>query len=238
MRPRYARLVTLSGMPIRDNRVARASRTAEQDLGRVGGELRTARVGAGLSLREVARRTALSASEVSRIERGHVPGVPAVVVARIGGAVGLDVRIRAYPGPDPVRDAAQQRLLERLRPLLHEGLRLRLEVPIGPPGDLRAWDGVVDRFAAASGARDDRDLKVECETRIADGQGFLRRLAVKLRDDEAEHVLVVLADTRANRAAVAAMSLLRDGPFTVTARQALANLRAGTHPGGNAIVFL
>lgn len=211
---------------------------AEQDLLRLGTDLRSARVGAGLSLDEVARRAHLSASEVSRIERGHVPGVPAVVIARIGGAVGLDVRLRAYPGPDPVRDAAQGRVLHRLRSRLHEGLRLRLGVPIGPPGDLRAWDGVIDRFRTPSGLADPRDLKVECETRIGDGQAFLRRLGLKVRDGDAEHVLVVMADTRTNRAAVAAMGLIGTGRFIIPAREVFARLREAIHPGGSAIVWV
>jgi transcriptional regulator with XRE-family HTH domain len=208
------------------------------DVVRAGGDLRAARVGAGLSLREVGRRTMLSASEISRIERGVVPGVPAIVLARIGGAVGLDVRVRAYPGPDPIRDAAQQRVLGRLRPFLHPALRLQLEVPIGPPGDLRAWDGVLDGFRAMDGEPDTRDVKVECETRIDDGQAFLRRLALKIRDGDAGAVLVVLADTRTNRAALAATDLMAGDHFSVSPRQAFGALRAGLHPGGSTIVFV
>lgn len=56
----------------------------------------------------------MSATHVMRVERGLVPNVSVRLLARIGSVVGLDVRIRAYPGPDPIRDAAQTRLLGRL----------------------------------------------------------------------------------------------------------------------------
>jgi transcriptional regulator with XRE-family HTH domain len=73
---------------------------------RIGDELRRARVGAGLSLRFVGARIGRSPTRVMRIERGLVPEVSVRQLARIGAVVGLDVRTRAYPGGDPVRDIA------------------------------------------------------------------------------------------------------------------------------------
>jgi hypothetical protein len=87
-------------------------------------------------------------------------------------------------------------------------------------------------------APDTRDVKVECETRIDDGQAFLRRLALKVRDGDAGAVLVVLADTRTNRAALAATDLIAGDHFSVSPREAFGALRAGIHPGGSAFVFV
>jgi hypothetical protein len=66
----------------------------------------------------------------------------------------------------------------------------------------------------------------------------LRRLTLKLRDSGADHVLLVVSDTRSNREAVAAANQVLVGLFSVSPRRALASLAAGKHPGGSALVFL
>lgn len=147
--------------------------------------------------------------------------------------VGLDVRVRAYPGPAPLRDAGQLALIDRLRDRLRAGLRLRTEVPLAIEGDQRAWDGVLSGFTEG-GAQ----LRVEAETRIHDAQAQLRRIALKLRDDGAEHVLLVVADTPRNRSAVRLIGAVVAESFPVPARLALAALSDGRHPGGSALVFL
>lgn len=223
-------------MPTRERPVDRGDRIAIGDLARLYTELRQARVSAGLSVAAVARATGLSSSEVSRIERGCVPNVSHRRLAAIGAAVGLDVRVRAYPGPDPIRDVAQVRLLERLRARLPTGLRLRTEVALPTAGDQRAWDGWIVGLRSASGST--RGLPVEAETRISDLQAQLRRLALKMRDDRVDQVLLVVADTRRNRAAIAAGGDLIVDRFPVSARQALSAIREGRDPGGSAIVFL
>jgi hypothetical protein len=171
-----------------------------------------------------------------RIERGLVAGASVRELARIGAVVGLDVRVRAYPGPDPIRDAAQGRLLGRLAPRLHPALALRHEVPLPIPGDLRAWDAWVSGFVEApSGGL---GMPVDAETRLYDVQALLRRLSLKLRDSEVDDLLLVLADTRSNRAATAAVPHLLAPMFPVSARRPLAALADGRHPGGSAILFL
>jgi transcriptional regulator with XRE-family HTH domain len=162
----------------------------------VGSEIRDTRVGAGLSLAAVGRSARLSASQVSRIERGLAPNVSVDRLAVLGLLVGLDVRIRTFPGGDPLRDVGQQRVLDRLSARLAAGCRLRREVTLGIDGDLRAWDGRIEPLVGADGAA--VGLEVEVETRLADGQAFLRRLARKMRDAGIESVLVVVSDTPSN----------------------------------------
>lgn len=213
----------------------RGARIARADLSRAGADLRAARVTAGLSLASVGSAIGLSASQLSRIERAVAPATSVVQLARIGAVVGLDVRVRTFPGPDPVRDAAHIRLLQRCRQRLHPTLTFRTEVPLAIPGDQRAWD------ARIGGLRTDTaptDLPLEAETRIGDLQAQARRVVLKMRDAGEEHVLLVVADTRSNRAAVAAGSDLIAAMFPVPARRALAALAAGRHPGGSALVFL
>ena len=226
----------MSPMPTTERAVDRARRIARSDRLRCGTEIRDARTSAGLSLETTGRAIGLSASQVSRIERGLAEAVTVQQIASLGSVVGLDVRLRTYPGPDPLRDAAQQRVLDRLLPRLAPGCRVTREVTLGIDRDLRAWDARIDGLVDASGNH--ASLEVEAETRIGDGQAFLRRLARKMRDGGVAAVLVVVADTPTNRAAVDAMHLLDATTFPVTARVALAALGAGRHPGGSSVVFL
>ncbi len=222
-------------MPSRERPVDRGQRIATADLVRACGEIRQARIAAGLSVAAVGRAVGVSPSEVSRIERVLVPFVSHRRLARIGAAVGLDVRVRAYPGPDPVRDVAQVRLLERLHARLPRGLPFTSEVPLPGTGDPRAWDGWIGSLRDGLGAS--RGLPVEAETRISDLQAQLRRLTLKLRDAEVEHALWLIADTPSNRAAIAAGATLLAEQFPISARRALAALAAGRYPGGSALVF-
>jgi transcriptional regulator with XRE-family HTH domain len=223
-------------MTSRERPVDRGSRIARSDLTRVGVELRIARTAAGLSLDAVGAAAGLSGPQVSRIERGMVAHGNVLRLARIGAVVGLDVRVRAFPGPDPVRDVGQLRLLTRFAARLPPHVTLRAEVPISLGDDQRAWDGRVDGLEpVGSGGR---HLVVEADTRLADVQAQLRRLRQKCRDGGEPHVLWVLAETRANRAAIDAASAILTDLFPVSGRDAMRSLAAGRHPGGSAIVFL
>lgn len=222
-------------MPTRERPADRGERIGRSDLVRVTADLRAARVAAGLSLDDVGRAVGLSRPQLSRIERAQAPATTIIQLARIGAVVGFDVRVRAYPGPDPLRDTGQIRLLDRLRRRLHPGLALRTEVALPIAGDLRAWDGWIDGLV--SGAGRTVGLPVEAETRLADFQAQTRRLILKMRDGGAEHALLVVADTRSNRAAVAGARAAASDLFPVSARSAFAALADGTHPGGSALVF-
>jgi transcriptional regulator with XRE-family HTH domain len=216
--------------------VVRARRIAETDRLRAGDELRRARLAAGLSLRSVSGASGISPSHISRIERGRLLCVSAEQVAVVAAVVGLDARLRLYPGGDPLRDIGQVRLLGRLQAILPPGVRLVTERPLPIAGDQRAWDGSIigldgfERFPPV--------LDVEAETRLTDLQAQTRRIALKARDAGAPCVLVVIADTIANRDVlrVAGTSLLAD--FPIPSRRALAALRRGIHPGGSSLIFL
>ena len=173
-----------------------------------------------------------------RIERGLVPEVSVRQLARIGAVVGLDVRTRAYPGGDPVRDIAQVRLLHRLMARLPPALTFRTEVPLPIDGDQRSWDGWIAGFGEPGHLRGNRGLPVDAETRLHDIQAMLRRLMLKLRDSHEAHVLLVVADTRSNRRAVAAAADLLGAAFPMQPRAALACLSAGQYPGSSALIFL
>jgi hypothetical protein len=181
-----------------------------------------------LSIADVGRACGLSRSAASRALSGGRP-TQLREYAAIAAAVGLDVRLRAYPAGDPIRDAGQQRLLERLRLRLHRRLRWRTEVALAVDGDLRAWDATIGSPPSA--------LPVEAETVLDDIQAVERRLARKQRDGGADHVLLLVADTRRNRQALAAAPAAFQG-FSRDARAVFRALGEGRAPGTSAIVML
>jgi transcriptional regulator with XRE-family HTH domain len=216
-------------MGTRERPIDRANRLSATLLAEAGREIRLARIGAGLSQCQVARAAGVSHPTISRIERGSAPSVSVQVRARVCAAVGLDLSLRLFAGDDPVRDAGHLRLLERLRIRVHPKLRGRSEVPLPLPGDRPAWDATIRGEAFTLG--------VEAETRIRDAQAVMRNTNLKQRDGGLDHVLLLVADTRGNRAAVQhAADQLHDYP--ITRRDALQALREGRDPGGNALIIL
>ena len=220
-------------MPDRERASDRGSRLARRDQAIVGADLRTARIIAGKTMRDVGRAVGMSYTTVGRIERAELPSATVTQLARIGAVVGLDVRVRAYPGPTPLRDAGQIALFDRFRLRLSPSLVMRTEVPLQIEGDLRAWDAVIAGFEPAAGP-----LHTEGETRLYDAQSQLRRIALKARDSGVDTVLLVIADTPRNRAAVRAAGPMITEGYPIPPRAALAALAAGRHPGESALVFV
>ena len=184
----------------------------------------------GLSLRAVGAALGVSHTHVHRFERGELRQPSVEFVGASCAVVGLELGLRAYPAGGALRDRAQLALLERLRARLHPSLAWQTEVPFAIPGDQRAWD-------AQTGA-DEWIVNIDAETAIRDGQALERRLALKARDGGRGHVVLLIANTRANRAALA---LLRDGLrplLPLDTRAVLAALGAGRDPGVGGIVIL
>lgn len=220
-------------MGTRERPPDRGRRRAREAFRRLGQEHRLARIGAGLSLREVAAASAASHQQLSRFEHGELERVSMVELGAWCAVVGLDLAIRAYPAGDPIRDRAQLLLIERLRARLHPSLRWRTEVPLPIGDDLRAWDAeIVGRHPTPWRAR------VEAETRIAAGQALERRLRLKHRDDPNGHVILLLSDTRANRRALASIGRGLDHLLPMRTREMMAALSAGKDPGRGGIVIL
>ena len=200
---------------------------------RLGADHRIARVGAGLSLREAAAASCSSRSQIWRFERGEIDRVSISDLGAWFSVVGLDLVAKAFPAGDPIRDRAQLALLERLRSRLHPTLRLRTEVPLPIEGDLRAWD------AEITGAKPDPwRARVEAETNIADGQALKRRLTIKLRDDPGGHLILLVSDTRANRAALRSMGVGLRELLPLETRAILTALAVGRDPGMSGVVIL
>ncbi len=173
----------------------------------------------------------VSPSAVARFERGQLADIGIERLCRLAASVGLELSVRLFPDGDPIRDAGQVRLLERLRVRLPVSVRWRVEVPIIGRQDRRAWDAVIDGHACIDA--------VEAETRIADLQAAERRIALKARDDPTiRHLVLLLSDTRANRHALALARESLRAQYPLDTRAAMAGLSVGHCPGANAIVVL
>jgi hypothetical protein len=79
---------------------------------------------------------------------------------------------------------------------------------------------------------------VEAESRIDDAQALERKLALKQRDGQAEILILLVADTRANRAGLAVVRPSFRTLLPLDGRAILAALRAGQKPAGSGIVVL
>jgi transcriptional regulator with XRE-family HTH domain len=209
--------------------IDRATRRIESDLRRVLEEVASARRASGLSLRTVAAATGVSKSAISRLESYRGSTVDLAALAAVAAATGQDLRLQLYPSGDPIRDAGQQRVLERFRAILHPSVTWRTEVLLPIGGDLRAWDAVI----GGHGWR----CHVEAETVLDDLQALERRLERKRRDGGADHVILLVAGTRRNRRALAAAPAAFGG-FSRDARAVLGALRRGEDPGRDALILV
>lgn len=217
-------------MTSRERPSDRAVRRTRRSLIEIGDELARARREAGLSQLTVAAASGLSRSQVSRIERADHASVSLMDLGKVLAVAGLQLWVRAYPAGDAVRDAAHVATTERFLEHVKPPLTWRTEVPLPNAGDLRAWDLTVRGPDARAG--------VEVENRLTDFQSLERRLGRKRRDGAVDLVILVLADTRANRrAARGCLTLLRES-FPTRGRAVSAALQNGRLPATDALLFV
>ena len=216
-------------MATRETPAARGERRARFLRNRLAQELTSARRGAGLSMREVARRIGASHATVAKVERGD-PGLMTLdLVARWAAVLGFELASSVHPSGDPVRDRGHLVLLTRLRARIPNAPNWRVEVPVPITGDLRSGDAMV--------TVDTGDVLVEAETRLDDLQAVLRKGAAKARDLGAVRLVLLVADTRHNRRVIRDHPELRER-FPIDTRTCLARLAKGQDLGGDALVIL
>jgi transcriptional regulator with XRE-family HTH domain len=195
-----------------------------------GIEIRLSRRGAGVSLRAAGESVGMSETTFGRLERGQLATVTVEQLALACAAVGLRFAARPYPDGDPIRDAGQLRLLDRLRDVLPDGVVWRTEVPLPIERDLRAWDAQILLAPSV--------VAVEAEARLSDVQALDRRIALKRRDGQVDIVILLVADTRGNRRLLAKHREALRANYPLDTRAILASLRAGGAPTASGIVVL
>ncbi|MGH2466331.1 MAG: helix-turn-helix domain-containing protein [Candidatus Limnocylindrales bacterium] len=209
--------------------VDRAALRARRAALRMGDEVRTARLTAGLSLSIVGSAAGISAAQVSRLERGLVRRVDLVVLARVLACVGLDLGFNAFVAGSPLRDRAHLALMSRFLARISPAWRRRVEASVAGPDDPRRWDARLDGPTS---------IGVEFETRLYDVQAQVRRALSKQDASGVSRLLLVVADTRHNRAVLREVRTLLADDFPLDTREVMRALAAGRDPGGNGIVVL
>ena len=219
-------------MSTRQRPADRGRRIARRAVAELSAELRARRLELGLSRVDVALAAGVSRAKLGRLERNEVIAPASADLWAIAAAVlGLDLRWNAYPGGEPVRDHVQLRLLEAFRRRLDPTVAWRTEVPLPIEGDRRAWDAVV--------VATDGWTAIEGISRLGAVDAIVRRALLKLRDDPriARLVLLVAATDR-NRAALDTAAAVIRPDFPLDTRTVLAALAAGRTPPPNGIVIV
>ena len=189
-------------------------------------------MGAGLSLRDLGTALQVSPQTILRDERAQFPpGARPDVLARHAAAVGMRVRIKAYPDGEPLRDAAQMELMRHFRERIKAPHQFAFEVPVtNDPGDQRAWDATIT-FPGWTCA-------LEFVTRFYDCQAQLRAFQLKLRDGHVDRLIVVVKATHANRRALRSARDVIANVFPMSTRRVIAALASGRDPGANGIALV
>ncbi len=195
----------------------------------VATELRDARLAAGSSQTDVAKAAGLSQARISRTERIERNPPRLDELARHAAVLGLRLSIKAYPEGVAVRDAAQLSLLQRFRVRLHANWTWQSEVPVAGFGDLRAWDAVI---------RNGCSIAIDAETRLHDVQALQRRCETKLRDSHVDRLILLVADTRRDRAVLREHRAALAITFPLDTAAVMKALARGARPAANGIVVL
>ncbi len=207
----------------------RGQRNARRLLQQLGAELRDARLAAGVSQRHVAAVAGLSQSAVSRTELVQAEASTLSVLSLHAAALGLRLSLKVYPESTPVRDAAQLRLLDRLRRQVHGRYDWRPEAPLPGYGDLRAWD------VALTGPV---SIGIDAETRLHDIQALQRRSETKWRDSGLDRIVLLVSATRHNAAVLRAHREALRGTFPADTHAVMDALRSGRVLASNGLVVL
>jgi transcriptional regulator with XRE-family HTH domain len=205
-------------------------RRARRRLQRAIDDCRLARLRSGITQRQVADALDCSRQLITALEAGRIGEVGVTQLSRYAAAVGLDLSLNTYPAERLLRDVGQIRLLKRFGALIDDGWTWRTEVPVSAdPRDLRAIDAVI--------ARGEGRVGVEAITRFVDAQGQVRPVLLKQEASGLGCMILLLGDTRHNRAAVDVAGAMLRADFPLRARELLADLRAGRQPSANGLLL-
>lgn len=215
------------------NRSATSRVRAREQSAKVGGEVKLARVTSGMTRQHVANRAGVSWATEVRVELGD-PHLGLETMCAVADAVGLDLVLRVYPGNQPgLRDTGQLMLAEQLVVQAHAAWQPQIELPIGTHGES------ID--VALFGAEEIIDAEIE--RMAADYQNQFRRADRKRAMLAAQHrrpvqLVLVVEDTRRNRAALAPHLALIKTALPAGSREVLGSLRSGQPLGRDGLLWL
>jgi transcriptional regulator with XRE-family HTH domain len=208
---------------VRTSPLHEASIQATRILHDLGRELPLARISAGISQAELARRLDTSQPRISRFERAKDVRATLEQLMRHAAILGLRLWVRTYPAIRRVLDEPQLQLLQRLRDRIAAAWNWELEVPVPIPGDLRARDARI--------ALGELTILVEAITRLADIQAQTRAAQLTRRDLGATRLVLLVAATETNLRALRAAGPAFSDAFPDPHRGRHARPGQGPRPG-------
>lgn len=221
-------------MATREHRRDRGQRRGRLLLTRSVAELRNARLAAGLSLDQLAREVAWSATAVGRFDSGKREDVGIVELSEIASMLGYEVSVGLHPIGDPVRDKGQLACGRRFNALLSDRWRVTDETLLPGAGEQRAWD----KLLRLVDARPRHLVGVDIESRVWDVPAILRRTRGRERDGQVDRILLVLADTAHNRRIADELRNALGPAYAAGPRHLLSALREGRPLQGCGVVLI
>jgi transcriptional regulator with XRE-family HTH domain len=218
------------GGAVKPRRMDRRSADLARHIGR---ELRLASM--GMIQREIARRSGMSQSAVSRAFSGK--GCPTLMVLlRLTESVGHRVSIKLYPEEGVgLRDSGQLDLADVIRANCHSAWRLGLEVPVARPPDRRAADMLLLSTQEANLIEIERGLfDFQAQYRAA----VLKRESMVVRLGRPVNLLIGVPDTPVARRRLAPHAALVSTSLHIPSARAWAAIRSGTSVGGDALLWI
>jgi hypothetical protein len=198
----------------------------------IGHEVTLARTNLALSRYAAARVAGVSPETQQRVEDGD-PRVGIDTACRVAATVGLKVWAKAFPARTAsLRDTGQLRIASFLQSIASDTFRRALELGLG---NGRSIDTVL--FGPME------IIAMEIERLIADFQAQYRAAAAK-RDDLAllhqrpVRLVLVIEDSRRNRAALREHAALIRSTLPAGSREVLRALRAGEPLGRDGILWV
>lgn len=210
----------------------RWERMAREASMSIGHEVELARTNLGLTRRRASRMAGVSQATLRRVEEGD-PSVQLSTVCRVAAPLGLKVWAKAFPvRTASLRDTGQLATATYLKSLANESFRAGLEVGID---NGRSIDTVM--FGAVE------ILAIEIERLIVDFQAQYRAAVAKRDELAASHgrpvrLVIVVEDTRRNRATIAEHAALIRSALPAGSRDVLRTLRTGEPLGRDGLLWV
>lgn len=215
-------------MSSRQSRRERGRRRGTLLRQRILDEVRSARTGANLSMRAVGLDLGWSESQYRRFEIG-LSSTSFEDVAMVASILGMELGAGLHPVGDGLVDRGHQALLKRFRALVAQSVRVGAEIRLMNGGG-RSWDLLL-RIGR-------QQVGVEAETRVRDAQALVRRVRGRQHDGGADAILIVLSDSRHNRALAAELREMLGSEFQTEPRRLFAALREGRVLPGSGVLLV
>jgi hypothetical protein len=156
--------------------------------------------------------------------------ISVVELSEMASVLGIELSVGLHLVDDGLNDAGQHGLSRRFRSMLASAWHVVAELPLPGPAELRAWDLFL--------RLDDHRVGIELESRLRDIQALVRRIRLRERDGGVDAIVIVLADSAANRRLVAQLREALGSAYSTPPRAILRALRLGQPLPASGVVLV